>query len=172
MSVVAVKIYNDKIKVAADSIVCCGSSKKTDGNFAKLVKVNDMIIGTVGNADEGSLMWLYAETHKPFSATEKDVLSFIAEFSKWKAAFGASGDIENAYIIVFNKKAFYISGLLVYRIKNYEAIGAGMDFANAALYLGHSPKKAVEVSCALSYYVAEPIIEYEVKFDNKKQGVV
>lgn len=168
MSVVAVKVYNDKIKVAADSIVCCGSSKKTDGNFVKLCKVNDMIIGTVGNADEGSLMWLYAENHKPLSATEKDVLNFIAEFSKWKQTFGADSDIKNAYIIVFDEKAFYVSGLLVYHIKNYEAIGAGMDFANAALYLDHSPKKAVEVSCALSCYVAEPIIEYEVKFNNKK----
>lgn len=168
MSVVAVKVYDDKIQIAADSIVCRGDSKKTDGNFAKLVKVNDIIIGSVGTANEASLMWLYAETHKPLNASEKEILTFITEFSRWKSDLTKSLNVDNEYVIVFDGHVFNVEGMFVYEIKNYNAIGAGMDFANAALYLGHSPKESVKVACALSCYVAEPIIEYEVKFDNNK----
>ena len=168
MSVVAVKVYDDKIQIAADSIICRGDSKKTDGNFTKLVKVNDIIIGTVGYASEASLMWLYAETHKPLNTSEKEILTFITEFSKWKSDLTNSPSVDNEYIIVFEGHVFNVESMFVYEIKNYNAIGAGMDFANAALYLGHSPKESVKVACALSCYVAEPIIEYEVKFDNNK----
>lgn len=51
--------------------------------------------------------------------------------------------------------------MFVCQIKDYVAIGAGDDFATAALYLGHTPREAVEVACNLSCYVAGPIVEYE-----------
>lgn len=163
MSVIAVKVYADKIKIAADSIVSRGESIRTDNGFSKLVKVNSMIIGGVGYCEEVSLMYHYAETHKPASASEKDVLAFMVEFSKYKSDIAGGYKIENDYIIVYGNKVFSISSLFVNEIKNYDAIGAGMDFANAALYLGHSPKEAVKVACKLSCYVADPIVEYEVE---------
>lgn len=164
MSVIAVKIYDDKIKIAADSIVVRGDSKRTDNGFSKLAKVNSMIIGGSGYCEELSLMYHYSETHKPASASEKDVLAFMVEFSKYESEIASSSNIKNDYIIVYDNKAFSVSGLFVNEVKNYDAIGAGMDFANAALYLGHNPKEAVKVACELSCFVADPIVEYEVKF--------
>lgn len=160
MSVVAVKVFDDRIEIAADSILCNGWSKKTDNNFNKIEKVNDMIIGSVGGAQESSLLFNYAQTHKPASATSKDVLNFIVEFARWKNELVGNSCVNNSYIIVYDKKVFEIERMLVFEIHNYTAIGAGMDFSNAALYLGHSPKEAVKVSCELSCVVAEPIIEY------------
>ena len=83
MSVIAGKVYNDKIIIAADSILVKGWSKRT-GNFAKLLEINDMIIGGTGTAEELSLFFRFAQTHKPESATEKDVLAFATEFANWK----------------------------------------------------------------------------------------
>ena len=163
MSVVAVKVYKDTIQIAADSIMTDGNSKRTDSTFSKLVKVNNIIIGSIGSAEEASLMTHYADTHKPLTASEKDMLTFMIEFSKWKSDIGIGSDINNSYIIVYDSKAFYIHGMLVYEVDNYEAIGAGMDFANAAMYLGHTPKEAVKVACELSCWVAEPIVEFEEK---------
>lgn len=164
MSVVAVKVYKDKIQIAADSIIVYGeNSKKTDSTFSKLVKVNNMVIGSAGVAEESSLMAHYADTHKPLAANEKDILSFIIEFSQWKSGIVGDSKIENDYIIVYDGKAFFIQGMLVFEIDNYDAIGAGMDFANAAMYLGHTPKEAVKVACELSCWVAEPIVEFEEK---------
>ena len=162
MSVVAAKIYNNKIYMAADSILVYGSSKSTNGNFAKINYINDMIVGGCGYAEEISLLWHYMRTHKPESATEKDILDYFVEFSKWKKDYSGNGSITNTYLLAYQGHLFEVEHMFVYEIKDYVAIGAGMDFANAALYLGHSPKKAVKVACELSCYVAEPVIQYEM----------
>lgn len=163
MSVVATKVYKDRIEICADSIVVSGHSKNTKGDFTKIHKDNGMIIGTVGSAEEGSLMWHYMSTHKPANSTEKDILSFIIEFANWKRDLTGNSSICNSYILAYDGKVFMIENMLVYEISSYEAIGAGQDFANAVLYLGHSAKEAVKVACELSCYVSEPIIEYEMK---------
>lgn len=163
MSVVAVRVYDDKICVAADSIMCHGWSKNTKGDFSKIHRDNGMIVGSVGTAQESSFMWHYMSTHKPASATEKAVLEFIIEFSHWKNELGAGYAIQNRYILAFDGKAYLIENMFVTEIKEYEAIGAGDDYANAALYLGHTPQEAVKTACALCCYVAEPIIEYTME---------
>lgn len=168
MSVVAAKVYRDRISIAADSILVSGSSKRTDSKFQKLENINDMIIGAVGLAQDCSLMFHYCANHKPVSATERDVLAFVVEFEEWKCvkmqpSFGVMEDeCVNKYILIFDGRCFLIEGLLVYQVDNYIAIGAGDDFATAALYLGHSPREAVKTACELSCYVAEPIVEFEV----------
>lgn len=163
MSVVAAKIYENKISIAADSIICQGDSKRTN-NFAKLYKDNDLVIGAVGSAEEASLMRLYMHTHKPAAATIYDVLTFISEFSTWKSTYGDRA-IENEYLLIYNHMLFHINGLFVHQITDYWAIGAGQDFASACLYLGHSPHDAVKTACELSCWVSEPIIEYEAYND-------
>lgn len=162
MSVICAKKYRDKIVIAADSILVKGWSKNTSGEFSKLTRINGIIIGSVGSAQECSLMWHYMETHNPKDATVKAILDFISEFARWKGDYGDGNRIMNSYILAFEGKMFEIDGLFVHEINNYVSIGAGEDFGNAALYLGHSPREAVKVACDLSCYVAEPIIEEEM----------
>jgi hypothetical protein len=52
--------------------------------------------------------------------------------------------------------------MFVHEVFDFISIGAGEDFANAALYLGHTPKEAVKVACELSCYVCEPIKEFQM----------
>ena len=162
MSVVCAKIYNDKIQISADSIRTNGKSKRTDTGSCKLVRANNMIVGSTGSAQEGSLMRHFIKTHRPKEATEKAVLDFMVEFSKWKKDYGDGDEVENSYILAYDKKCFEIECMFVCEITNYCAVGAGSDFATAALYLGHSPREAVRVSAELSCCVAEPIIEEEM----------
>lgn len=165
MSVVAAKVYDKEVVMAADSIIVKGWSKR-NSNFAKIAEINDMILGGCGSAQEISLMWHYMQTHKPASATDKDVLTFIIEFSRWKSSMGAGSDIENEYLFVYQGHLFAIQDMLVHEIFDYSAIGAGEDFATSALYLGHTPREAVKVACDLSCYVCEPIIEYKMPKEN------
>lgn len=158
MSVIAAKIYTDKITVAADSILVRGWSKR-NSNFSKIANINGMIVGSTGTAEECSLMWHYMETHRPASAAEKDVLNFVVEFATWKNGFGAGSSVDNIYLMAFEGHLFEIQGMFVHEIFDYIAVGAGEDFANAALYLGHSPKEAVKVACDLSCFVCEPVVE-------------
>jgi len=51
----------------------------------------------------------------------------------------------------------------VQRVEKFEAIGAGSDFALAALFLGKDSREAVEVACQLSIYCEEPIISFEMR---------
>jgi ATP-dependent protease HslVU (ClpYQ) peptidase subunit len=163
MSVIAGKVYNDKIVIAADSIVVKGWSKRT-GNFAKLLEINNMIIGGTGSAEELSLFFRFAQTHKPESATEKDILVFATEFANWKQTnYNNNSFLKNTYLIAYDGHLFEIANMFINEIKDFAAIGAGEDFANAALYLGHSPEEAVKVACELCCFVSEPIIKYKMK---------
>lgn len=159
MSVVCAKVYDDRIEVASDSIVVWGWTKDTRTGFSKLSSVNGMVIGACGACDELSFMYHFCKTRKPESATERDVLSFFVDFSSWKRDKYGSSEINNTYIFVFDAKVFRVEGFFVIEVTDSTAIGAGEDFAKAALYLGHSPREAVKVSCELSCLVSEPIIE-------------
>lgn len=159
MSVVCAKKYKDKIVMCADSIVVCGWSKTTNGDFSKMKNINGMILGGCGNADEMSVMWHYMRTHKPPDNTDKSVLEFIVEFSKWKNDMGMGSCLNNIYLLAYQGKLFRISGMFVHEVKDFCAIGAGEDFSNAVMHLGHTPREAVKVACELSCMVSEPILE-------------
>lgn len=163
MSVIAARVYKDKIVMAADSIVVRGWSKRTDHDIVKINEINGMIVGSTGYAQELSLMWQYMTTHKPAAATEKDVLAFVVEFSRWKRELIGNGSVDNTYLMAYDGHLFQIEDMLVYEVSEWSAVGAGEDFANAVLYLGNSPRDAVKVACELSCFVAEPIIEYSMQ---------
>lgn len=163
MSVVAARVYKDKIVMAADSIIVRGWSKRTDHDIVKINEINGMIVGGTGYAQELSLMWQYMTTHKPATATEKDVLTFVVEFSRWKRELIGNGSVDNTYLMAYDGHLFQIEDMLVYEVSEYSAVGAGQDFANAVLYMGNTPRDAVKVACELSCFVAEPIIEYAMQ---------
>lgn len=163
MSVIAGKVYNDKIVIAADSIIVKGWSKRNSG-FGKLININDMIIGGTGTAEEMSLFFRFAQTHKPETATEKDILTFITEFASWKHTnYNDNSFLKNTYLIAYDGHLFEIENMFINEIKDFMAIGAGEDYANAALYLGHSPEEAVKVACELCCFVSEPVVKYKMK---------
>lgn len=160
MSVVAVKVYDDRIEMAADSILVCGDRKETYFNkHAKMKSINGMLIGTSGTAEEG-LMWLYAQNHCPLSNSEKDILEFFVEFVSRKQGKSSSSTLGNNYLFAYGGKVFLIENFLVLEVDKFCAIGAGADYALAALYLDQTPTEAVRVACKLSCYVAEPIVCY------------
>lgn len=159
MSVVAAKVYTDRIDIAADSILVRGWSTQIANGFSKLNKINGMIIGGSGSAQELSLMWHYMETHKPAAPTEKDMLAFVIEFSKWKRDLTGDGSMENLYIMAYDGHLFQVERMFVVEVTDYCAVGAGEDYARTALYLGHTPKEAVRAACELCCFVAEPIVE-------------
>ena len=64
---------------------------------------------------------------------------------------------------VFEGKVFLIEGFYVKEIEEYMAIGAGMDFALAALYLGSTVQEAIKTACHLSILCEEPINIVEIK---------
>lgn len=169
MSVVAVKKYDNKIVVAADSQITYGGTNRkfTD---VKMRKINsDLIVGVTGTAETCGLLWIYFETHslEPVSC-EKTIMNFITDFSKWREDYAGGNCLDSNFIIVYKDKIFEVYGFSILEIKDYTSIGSGYQMALAALYLGHSPKEAVKVACDLTNYVGEPIKEEVIKLNIKK----
>lgn len=164
MSVVAVKIYKDKIEMAADSIIVHGEADKTPIGKGKIFEINDVIVGTSGYASEGVMLSLFLENHKPLAATERDIMAFMLEFQEWKNKNGNDFRLQNSYLIAYKGKAFYVNDNYIAEVDNYFAIGYGHQYAEAALYLGHNAKIAIEAACALCCYVSDPIV---VKYMDK-----
>jgi ATP-dependent protease HslVU (ClpYQ) peptidase subunit len=156
MSVVAVKVTDEKITIGADSIIAYGWTQEKD-KLAKLEEVNNMVIGSVGMAQEGALFRVFCRTRKPREATDEAIVDFMSEFQDWLKDKTGETEIQNGYILVFNKKVFNIEGFYVKEVVDYSAIGAGMDFALSALYLGNSVKESIKAACHLSVYCEKPI---------------
>lgn len=168
MSVVAAKVYDDRIVMSADSILTNGYEKEPNVNFAKIAKINDIILGGVGYGDEQSLMWLYMENHQPVEANEREILNYIIEFSKWKNTLIGNGFLRNEFLIAYKGHLFHICKFMVREIKDYFAIGAGAPYATTALYLKHDPEESVKVACDICYFVSEPIKTFIQEKEDKK----
>ena len=56
-----------------------------------------------------------------------------------------------------------MEGFFIKEVTDYTAIGAGMDYSLAALYLGNSVKESIKAACHLSIYCEEPINIMEIK---------
>ena len=162
MSVVAVRVTKKKITIGADSILVSGWTQEKD-KLAKLNKTNGMIIGDVGDAEEGALFLLFCKTRKPRAASVDAIVEFMSEFQDWMNNKTGESKLSNQYILIIEKKAFMIEGFFIKEVTDYTAIGAGMDFALSALYLGNSVKESIKAACHLSVYCEEPINIIEVE---------
>ena len=156
MSVVAVRVEKNKITIGADSILVNGYTQEKD-KMAKLFQNEWAVVGDVGEAQEGALFQIYTKTRKPRESSVEGVTEFLFEFYQWKKEKTESTELTNDYIIVFGGKAFLVEGFYVKEITDYMAIGAGMDFALAALYLGSSVQDAIKTACHLSILCEEPV---------------
>ena len=98
------------------------------------------------------------------------MLEFISEFIEWKKRkTDDKASFRNSFIIGFQGTVFAIEHWHVHKINSYMAIGAGMSYAMAALYLGHSAEKAVETAIELSTMCEEPILVIKKNSSKKTQ---
>jgi ATP-dependent protease HslVU (ClpYQ) peptidase subunit len=165
MSVVAVRKESSKITIGADSIRISGWGTQEKDKLAKLFRVSkDLVVGTVGDAAIHSLFREYLKNHLPKSNTEYGWTNLIGEFSNYLNDLKNAPKLENsAFIVVDKQKVFYIASYFVREINDYYAIGAGMDYALSALYLGSTVKKAIEAACHLSIFCEKPAYVIEIK---------
>lgn len=156
MSVVAVRVEKNKITIGADSILVNGHTQEKD-KMAKIFQNEWAVVGDVGEAQEGALFQIYTKTRRPRESSAEGITEFLFEFYQWKKEKTESTELTNDYIIVFEGKAFLVEGFYVKEVKDYMAIGAGMDFALAALYMGSSVQDAIKTACHLSILCEEPV---------------
>ena len=166
MSVVAVKIYKDRIEMGCDSQVTYGEYKEDIQKrygLGKILDINSMLIGYVGFLGEGQRMMLYAMKTKPAGNRISDIiewfLGFVDDCKKKDFEFKPF----NNWILVYRQKVFQISDDLdVFEVKNYCAMGCGKFHAIPLLEMGMSIREAIEMSCKLDIYCSKPVKIYSV----------
>jgi ATP-dependent protease HslVU (ClpYQ) peptidase subunit len=163
MTVVVAKKQNGQITFAADSIQVLGHGViVTDRSIAvnKLFQHNGLTIGTTGSSGEGSLMFLFSRNHRPVAPTFEAVMDFLLEFDAWARGKDKSFSGHNEYLLAYDGELFRCFTMLdVFKVEEFDAIGAGADFAKTALHLNHSPYEAVEIACQLSVFCNLPVKE-------------
>lgn len=160
MTVLAVKNYKDRIELAADSGVFNGWWKEE--NFIKIVEINNMIFMSAGSVSEQNLLELFCVTRKPESNQKLDILRFFSEFRNWQIKefsikFEDGDIIKNEYFFYFDHKIFKIGHTFTISEileGEFSSEGAGRQEAKTALYLGHSPKEAVDICVKLNVWTA------------------
>lgn len=164
MTVIACKVDNGIIEIATDSITVRGytQSRGKNTSHSKLFTINGITVGGTGKASESFLFETFLATHLPKKNTVDSILELKVAFSDWHDK-KVGEKISNDYIIVYKGKAYVTESFFVEEIVTYEAIGAGMDFALTAMYLGHSATKAVEAAIELSIYCEHPVKSHTEK---------
>lgn len=159
----AVKVLSEKIVLGSDSIRTSGWTQEKD-KLAKLFQVNGLTVGSCGNCRESGLFHLFCNTHKPSSATELSLTHFFSEFLAWyRIQVGNTAqNLENVYLVVFERAVYYFDNFYVRQVRDHFAIGAGRDFALAALYMGNMVDDAVKIACELSVLCEEPVNLIEI----------
>ena len=166
MSVVAVRVYKDKIHIASDTQISTNNYLKENKSDSKLRKIKDnFYIGCTGYISEGNLFFHYAETKIPERNDTFGILEYLLDFQKWyRDKIDTDYLLENQNLIIFNNKVYKtISYNFVEEVFDYTAIGSGMESALAGLYLGYSPKEAVNIACNTNLYCSLPITDYIIK---------
>ena len=165
MTVIAATKTTDGIKFAADSISVSGHLHIPDPAMGKgkLFQQNGMIVGGTGDSSENQLLQLFCRNHKPTASTAEAVIDFLVEFREFCQKKDSNFSSSNHFLIAFEGALFrtYTGTFEVFEVEEFSAVGAGADFAIAALALGHSAKEAVDLAIRLSVWCAAPVVEME-----------
>lgn len=157
--IVAVKT-DDRIIFAHDSLATSGDRIINDNNMtlSKLWQQNNLTVAHSGQCVFDTVMRIFAKTHVPKSACEDGMVEFLIEYVNLCQSKYSIGIPTSSFLIAFQDQLFRVyGGIDVYKVEKFDAIGAGADFAQAALLLGKTAKEAAEVSCQLSNYCAPPV---------------
>lgn len=122
-----------------------------------------MIIGGTGKSSENQLLDLFARNHRPVKPAVDAVIDFLVEFRDYGRKYQEGFTPDNHFLIAFDGELFqtYSGTLEVFKLEEFGAVGAGEDFATAALALGHTAREAVELAIRLSVWCAAPVVEME-----------
>lgn len=166
MSVLAVRVLENSIEIASDSLVTQYNSLQSEFENCKLFKISDnFVIGGVGYLRDLSLIKMYAMDHKPSNNDFKNIFLYISEYVEYiRKHYPEYDPIESSYYIIYNGKCYRADGGYdLVEITDVDAMGSGMEPAYAVLLMGHDVFDAVEIACKVNPYCGGEIVKYEVE---------
>lgn len=172
MTVIACRVNENTgdIEIASDSQTTLGQTISIENtNWSKLFESeNGIVVGCAGLVQEALLLKLYLKKHKPLDNSEDGIVDFFDGFYTHLSDRTNEYTRKTIYIFLMDGKAYEVYDYCITQIKSYTAIGSGMEYALAAMYLGNSAEKAVETATALNIYCEMPIIKFKMNGVDKQ----
>ena len=161
MTVLIAQNTKDKIILAADTGLFMGNSKLHFSNHKmqkKILTVNDITFSSCGYYAEQINFVIFCLTRKPESANILGIQRFFIDFGKWlkEQSLSEKGDLRNHYFFVFDKKLFHSQdgGIQEILEDDYATDGAGYKESYMAMYLGKSPKEAIDLTVQMNVWTS------------------
>lgn len=173
MSVVAVKIYDDKIVIGSDNQWTLGYSEKETKDAdkpIKLFKIDNITFGAAWNAKDAIAMKQYLQEQTPkWLNNVRWYYDFFQSFYEWAEKKWLGIDkTESVYIFVAEGKVFQIMDFFVDEIHDFYAIGSGASKAMIGLHLWHTVEEALLATCKYDLYCHDPVVIHEIPKGKKK----
>lgn len=157
MTVIAVDVRGEDIVIGADSQITYGYHMRVD-NPPKLIRSKTgVILAGTGAAEGNALMRLYLENNRPREASEYAVTEFITDFRKWAHDRAKDPNLATQFLLAVDGVAYEIHDYYIALVTTFKAMGAGLEYAEAAMYLGQTVEQAIRAACHLSTACNEPI---------------
>jgi hypothetical protein len=173
MSVIAVKVYDERIEIAADSQATSNSHREVlDEKNAKLFVCGNMIIGVSGYYRSIPMLRAYLEKNPQDIHSIVGVYEFLKNFRIWekeiKDTESSDDSDDQNLIIVTNGKAFYIDNYEVKEVSRSEAIGSGSLVASVIMDYDPYTSVCTAVKAAIKHdiYCGPPIVHYIMEKEN------
>jgi hypothetical protein len=162
MTVLVAQNTKNKIILAADTGAFYGQYHKihldNHKGISKITQINDLVISSCGCSAELTNFLLFCNTRKPEGIKLIDIHRFFMSFGKWMKEEGVKekNEVNNNYFLIFDKKLFHFSGGATKEIleDDFETDGAGFKEAYMAMYLGKTPKEAIDLTVEMNIWTS------------------
>lgn len=166
MTVIACKVLDDMIMMAADTQVTKGDCVVPGLVYSKIKHVGEITFAGSGRCDEFNLLQKYMESNSvPIDANCIPV--YMSGFYKWRDSLSEwikpapedRSESNNHYVIIVRGRVFVIGGLVCFELAPgaLYATGSGEEYAMGAMGAGATPEEAVRISCKYDTGCSEPI---------------
>jgi ATP-dependent protease HslVU (ClpYQ) peptidase subunit len=169
MSIIAVKKYEDRVVIGADSYVGFSSETQLKDPSGKIFQHEGLTVATCGwDKDNFFLKSFIRRTiSSPFDlSSEYDVQDFMSRFLAWAESKNPGYKFESQMLLVCKSKVFFVRDTLyIEEVKEYRASGndSAENIAQVALYFDKTVEEALEVACQFSIYCEKPLTIFEIK---------
>jgi hypothetical protein len=105
------------------------------------------------------LLTVYAKDHAIGSGGEARITEWLFEFLGFCKSKTEEWNQDADLLLAHGRGLFAVEDWLPLRVTDFAATGSGYQHAEAAMYLGHSPRDAVRTAIAMAYGCGGEIVE-------------
>jgi len=164
VTVIAARVNGQCIEMSADSqFTRCGGHKNNTGLTEKIIRGSDFVIGVSGEALLLTLVSMYAKNHPVGDGGVDRVTEWGLEFLEYCRKKTDSWDQHGSLLLAHKSGLYAVYDWIPLVVTDFWAIGSGLQYAETAMYLGHSTEEAVLVAIQMAYGCGGNVVTEQIE---------